>query len=103
MYKIKKGDTVQVTTGKDKGKKGKVISLMAGNTRALVEAINLVKKARRQTQQNQQGGIVSIEAPISISNLMLICKSCNKPTRIGFRIAKDGRKERICKRCQGVL
>lgn len=103
MLKIKKGDTVVVIKGKDKGKKGKVINVFAEQQKALVEAVNMVKKHRRQTRQDQQGGIVSIEAPIRISNIMVLCKGCNRPARIGFVIAKDGLKQRICKKCKGVL
>lgn len=103
MYKLKKGDTVEVLKGKDRGKKGKVIKIFAESNKALVEAINMVKKHRRQTRQDQQGGIVQIEAPIALSNLMVICKSCNKAARIGFVITKDGQKQRVCKKCQGVL
>jgi large subunit ribosomal protein L24 len=103
MHKIKKGDTVQVIKGKDTGKKGKVIFILDEGRRALVEGINLVKKHKRQTRQDQQGGIVSIEAPISIGNLMLFCKTCQKPVRAGFSILSDKTKTRICKVCKEVV
>ncbi len=103
MNKIKVGDTVIVTTGKDSGKKGKVIRLDAADARALVEGINLAKKHRRQTRQNQQGGIVDIEKPIAVSNLALFCKECNKATRVGMKLSADGKKERVCKKCKGVI
>jgi len=103
MLKIRKGDTVQVIKGKDRGKKGKVISLLNQNRRAIVEAINLVKKHKRQTRQDQQGGIVSIEAPIAIANLMFFCKSCNRPVRLGFSALKDKTKSRFCKSCKEVI
>lgn len=99
MYKIKKGDIVQVVKGKDKGKKGKVFSA-AREGRILVEGVNLVKKHKRQTRQDQQGGIVSVEASISAANLMLVCKHCDSVTRAGFLILKDGTKTRICKKCK---
>jgi large subunit ribosomal protein L24 len=103
MLKIRKGDTVQVIKGKDNGKKGKVITVFVGERRALVEGINLVKKHKRQTRQDQKGGIVSIEKPIGTSNLMVVCKSCARPVRIGFLVTKEGEKSRICKACKEVL
>ncbi|MDD5347145.1 MAG: 50S ribosomal protein L24 [Candidatus Omnitrophica bacterium] len=103
MLKVKKGDTVVVIKGKDRGKKGKVINVFGEERRALVEAVNMVKKHRRQARQDQQGGITSVEAPIRIANLMVLCKGCNRPARIGFIVGKDGLKQRFCKKCKGVL
>jgi large subunit ribosomal protein L24 len=103
MNKIKKGDTVQAIKGKDKGKKGKVIKILSGGRRALVEAINLVKKHKRSTRQDQQGGIMTIEAPINVANLMFFCKACNRPVRIGFTVLKDKTKSRFCKRCKEAV
>ncbi len=103
MLKIKKGDKVQVIKGRDKGKKGKVLSIFLSSRKSLVEGINLVKKHKRQTSQEQKGGIISIEAPISVANIMVFCKTCNKPTRVGFLTNKDNIKSRICKKCKGVL
>jgi large subunit ribosomal protein L24 len=103
MFKIKKGDTVEAIKGKDKGKKGKVLNVSLETGRALVEGMNLAKKHKRQTSQDQKGGIVSIEMPISISNIALVCKSCNHATRVGFTILKDGTKSRICKSCKEVI
>ena len=103
MFRIKKDDVVSVITGKDKGKKGKVVEVFPLLSRALVEGVNMVKKTRRRTQQNQQGGIVSIELPIHLSNLMLICKQCNKPTRFRAVILKDGTKVRECKKCGAAI
>ena len=100
MFKIILGDTVQVIKGKDRGKKGKILQILPERTKALVEGINLVKKHKRKTQQDQQGGIVSIEAKISMANLMLLCKHCNRPARIGITLLKDGTKTRLCKRCK---
>lgn len=100
MFKIRRGDIVQVIKGKDSGKKGKVLKVFPSQRRALVEAINLVKKHKRQTSQEQKAGIVSIEAPIDISNLMLFCKSCNSTVRVGFLVAKDKTKSRFCKNCK---
>lgn len=103
MFSIRKEDIVLVTTGKDKGKKGRVLTTFPKLSQALVEGINLVKKARRKSQQDQQGGIIDIEAPISISNLMLFCKSCNQAARVGIRVSPDGSKSRYCKKCEAVI
>jgi large subunit ribosomal protein L24 len=103
MFKIKKGDTVQVTKGKDKGKKGRVITIFTENHRALVEGVNMLKKHKRRTRDDQQGGIVSIEAPISIANLMLVCKACNRPARTGFKVMENKAKARYCKACNEVV
>jgi len=103
MYKIKREDTVQVTKGKDAGKKGRVLKIYAANNKALVEGVNMVKKHKRQTRQDQQGGVVSIELPISISNLMVLCKNCSRPARIGIKVLADGTKSRFCKSCNEVI
>jgi large subunit ribosomal protein L24 len=103
MLKVKKGDTVLVLKGKDRGKKAKVLNIFLSKGKALVEGINLVKKHRRQTNQNQKGGIVSIEAPIALANLMVFCKVCNKGSRVEFVKNQDNTKSRVCKKCKGVL
>ncbi len=103
MLRIKKDDQVMVITGKDKGKTGKVIQVLPEQFKAVVEKINMVKKAQRRTQQNQQGGFVELERPIHISNIMLIDKKTNKPTRIGASVLKDGSKIRISKRSGEVI
>jgi len=103
MFKIRRGDIVQVIKGKDSGKKGKVLSILTQRKCAFVEGLNLVKKHKRQTRQDQQGGILSIEAPVSLANLMLFCKHCNRPVRVGFSILKDGTKSRFCKSCKEAV
>ena len=103
MQKIKKGDTIQVIKGKDSGKKGKVLSVSLESGRALIEGINLAKKHKRQSSQDQKGGIISIEMPISVSNIALVCKSCNHATKVGFTVLKDGTKSRICKSCKEAI
>jgi large subunit ribosomal protein L24 len=103
MQKIKKNDTVQVVKGKDKGKQGKVISLVDAGARAIVEGLNLSKKHKRQSRQDQKGGIISIEMPISVANLMVFCKHCSKPARVGSMVLKDGTKSRFCKACKEAL
>lgn len=103
MFKIKRDDLVQVISGADKGKKGKVLKIFCKENRALVEGIKLAKKAKRKTQQDQTGGIASIETPISISSLLLVCKNCSRPTRVGFMKLKDGAKVRFCKACKEAI
>lgn len=103
MLRIKKNDQVMVIAGKDKGKTGKVLRVIPEQQRAVVEHINLVKKAQRKTQQNQQGGFVNIEAPIHLSNIMLVDKKSNKPTRFGVSILKDGSRVRVSKKSKEVI
>jgi large subunit ribosomal protein L24 len=97
MLHIKKDDTVMITVGKDRGKTGKVLRVFPKRQRALVEKLNLVKKAKRRTQQDQQGGFIELEAPIHVSNLMLVDKKTNKPARFSMSILKDGSKIRVSK------
>lgn len=95
---VKSGDTVKVIAGKDKGKEGKVLRTQPETERVVVEKINLMKKALRPTQANPSGGISTIEAPLAVSNVMLVCPSCKQPTRVGHRIDGD-KKVRVCKKC----
>ena len=99
--KIKKGDNVVVLTGRDKGRSGQVLVVMPKEDRAVVQGINLVKKHQRQTQQ-QEGGIISKEATIHLSNLSHI-DSDGKPTRVGFKVLEDGRKVRFAKRSGALI
>ena len=96
---VKKGDTVKVIAGKDKGKQGEIIRALPAKGRVVVEKVNIVKKAMRPTQQNPQGGISSVEAPINVSNVMLVCPSCKAATRVGHRFDEAGKKHRVCKKC----
>lgn len=95
---IKKGDKVKVLTGKDRGAEGVVLSARPSEQRVVVEKVNVVKKALRPTPSNPQGGISSIEAPIHVSNVQLICPSCKKPSRVSIK-REDGKKVRVCKKC----
>ncbi len=97
--RLKKDDKVKVLTGKDKGKIGKVLKVVKKTNRVVVENINVVKVHQRPTQANPQGGIVDKTMPIQISNLMVMCNSCVKPTRIGMKQLDDGKRVRICKKC----
>ncbi|MEI6131685.1 MAG: 50S ribosomal protein L24 [Bacillota bacterium] len=100
---VKKGDTVVVTTGVNKGKKGKVLFVDTDDSRVLVEGVNIRTKHKKAKNRYQQGGIIKQEVPVHNSNLMLICKKCNKPTKIGKQIFEDGSKSRICKQCGDVI
>lgn len=102
MIKIKKNDTVLVKSGKDKGKKGKVLRVFRNERKAIVENINLMKKAIRRTREDQKEGLVQMEAPIHLSNIMLICKQCNNSIRTKITVLKDGAKIRECKKCGSV-
>ena len=103
MLKIKKEDQVVIIAGKDKGKTGKVLEVLPRENRIVVEHINIMKKAQRRTQKNQQGGFVEIEVPLHISNVMLLDQKTNKPTRFGISILKDGSKVRISKKSGEVI
>ena len=101
--KIKQGDRVKVLTGKDKDAEGIVLSARPAEHRVVVEQVNVVKKAMRPTQANPEGGISSIEAPIDVSNVALICPSCKKPTRVGSRRDEAGKRIRVCKKCNADI
>jgi len=96
---VKKGDTVLVIAGKDNGKKGKIVQVLPKENRVVVEGVNVVKRHTRPSQKLPQGGIVEKEAPIHASNVMVICPSCGKPTRVGKKFLADGSKIRVCKKC----
>jgi large subunit ribosomal protein L24 len=97
MQKIKKGDKVVVLAGKDKGRTGEVVSVSPKESRAVVRGVNLIRRHQRQTQ-SQEGGIITKEAPIHLSNIALADPKDGKPTRIGFTFQKDGKKVRVAKR-----
>ena len=96
---IKKGDKVKVLSGKDKGKEGVVLRALPQKERVVVEKVNMIKKAMRPTQQNPQGGISTMEAPIHVSNVMLVCPSCKQATRVSRKRDEEGKKVRVCKKC----
>lgn len=99
--KLKRGDQVQVIAGKDKGKQGRILKIDRASARLIVEGLNMVKKTQRPKSQNDKGGIIEIEAPITASNLMLICRKCG-PTRITVKFDGD-KKNRICRKCGEIL
>jgi large subunit ribosomal protein L24 len=99
---IRTGDKVKIIAGKDKGKEAKVLATVPYKQRVIVERINMVKKATRPTQRNPKGGILEIEAPIHVSNVMLVCPSCSQPTRVG-RKREGGVRVRVCKKCSNDI
>jgi large subunit ribosomal protein L24 len=101
-YKLRKEDLVQVIAGKDKGKQGKILKIDHKKGRVIISGINMVKKAMKKKSQTDRGGIVEIEAPLHISNVMIICKKCNKPVRIGYKVEGEIKK-RVCRKCGEVL
>ncbi len=100
-FKIRKDDTVEIIAGKDKGKRGAVVRVIRDKDRVIVGGANLVKKAMKKRSQQDRGGIVEIEAPIHVSNVMIVCKKCG-PTRIGYKIDGD-KKIRVCRKCGEAL
>jgi large subunit ribosomal protein L24 len=103
MARIKKGDTVTVLSGKDRGKSGKVLRVWPERAQVLVERINLVKHFERRSQQNQAGGIVEREGPLAMAKLAVSCSRCRKPTRTGWSVSGSSDKQRICRHCKEAL
>ncbi len=101
--RLKKNDEVIVLTGRDRGKKGKVLKIFVDTNRAIVEGINMVQKHQRPSRENPKGGLVDREAKIHISNLQLICPKTGKPTKIGYTFLADGTKARLSKVSQEIL
>ena len=101
--KLKKDDTVVVLTGKDRGKKGRVLQVFPEEGRILVEAVNYRKVHRRPTQANPKGGVLQMEGPLSISNVGLVWPRCGKTARVGYMFLADGTKQRICKKCREII
>jgi len=100
---VKKGDKVKVIAGKEKGKEGKVLKALPREGRVIVEGVNLIKRAVRPTQKNPQGGFITKEAPLHVSNVMLICPSCGQPTRVGKKFLESGQKVRVCRKCEASI
>jgi large subunit ribosomal protein L24 len=100
---VRKGDTVVVLSGKDAGRKGKIVRTLPTSGRVVVEGVNMVKKHMRPRQQAMQGGIVSQEAPMHGAKVMLVCSRCGRPTRSAAKTLKDGNVVRACRKCGEVL
>ncbi len=106
MQRIKKGDTVEVIAGKDLGERGEVISVLPKEDRVVVHGVNILKKhnkARQAGNQQIPAQIVEFEGAIHLSNVLLVCPSCSKKTRVGFRVREDGYKVRVCKQCEAEI
>ncbi len=101
--KVVKNDNVLVISGNYKGKKGKVLKVFPKTSRIIVEGVNFIKKHTRPTQKNQQGGIIEKEAPISASNVMVVCPKCDTPSRLGKQVLEDGKRIRICRSCSEMI
>jgi large subunit ribosomal protein L24 len=102
-FHIKKNDLIMVTHGKEKGKSGRVLKVLPEKKKVLIEKINFVKRHSRPHGQQRRGGIIEKEAPLEISNVMLLCEKCNKPVRIGHRIVEGGKKVRVCRKCGEIF
>ena len=100
---LKKNDLVMVIAGKERGKSGRILRVFPGKNRVLIEKINFIKRHTRPSGGTRQGGIVEKEAPIHVSNVMVICEKCNLPIRVGRKILDDGSKVRTCKKCGELL
>ena len=101
---IRRNDTVLVTAGKDRGKRGRVLKINPDTNRVLVEGVNVISRHTRPNPgKNIKGGIMKREAPLHASNLQLVCPECGKQARIGHKILEDGRKVRTCRKCEGVV
>ena len=101
--KLKKGDEVEVLAGKDIGKRGAVMRVLPESNKVIVDRVNIAKKHQKPTKATMQGGIIDKEMPIHASNVGIVCKSCRKPSRIGYKIGDDGKKTRVCRKCGGDL
>lgn len=100
---IKKGDTVVVRAGKDKGKTSKVRRVLPGENKVVLERINIVKRHTKPSRSNAQGGVVEIESPLDRSKVMIYCQKCAKGVRVGIKILEDGTKNRFCKKCGEII
>jgi large subunit ribosomal protein L24 len=101
---IRKNDQVEILSGKDRGKRGRVLRIMPARSRAIVERINMLKRhTRPNPQRNIKGGVVEREASLHVSKLMIVCPECNKPARVRHKVLSDGRKVRTCASCDGVI
>jgi large subunit ribosomal protein L24 len=101
--KVRRNDTVQVMTGKDRGRRGEVRSVLTKDERVVVTGANLVKKHRRARSQIEPSQILTVEAPLAISNVRVVCRSCDRAVRVGFRQLEGGRKVRYCKKCDEAI
>jgi large subunit ribosomal protein L24 len=99
MAHVRRGDTVGVIAGRERGKRGKVLRILTEKNRVVIEKVNMIKKHQKPTQKVRQGGIIEREGPLALSNVLLVCTRCDRAVRTGIKILADGRKARVCKRC----
>lgn len=97
---VKRGDTVEVLSGKDKGKQGRIITALPKEGKVIVEGVAVVKKHQKARVQGQESGIINVEAPIDASNVLRVCPRCKRGVRVGVKVHEDGTKERYCKKCE---
>ncbi len=103
VVEIRKGDRVVILAGKEKGKHGKILRVLPKKERVVVEGLNLIKKAVKPTQKNPQGGIIDNEGSVNVSNVMLLCPSCDEPSRIKHQINAQGKSIRVCRKCEAEM
>ena len=103
MSRVKREDIVMVISGKDRGKKGKVLKTIPSEKKIIVEGVNFTKKHQRPTNQYREGGIIERESTIYVSKVMVVCPNCNKPTRVAHKILENGEKVRACKKCGEII
>ena len=101
--KIKKEDKVRIISGAYKGVEGKVLKVFPNDNKVIVEKVNFIKKHQRPTQQNPSGGVIEMESPINVSNVLLICSKCGEPTKAKMKILKDKSRTRICSKCGDMI
>ncbi len=101
--KVRRNDTVEVMRGKDRGRRGDVRRVITGASRVVVTGVNMVKKHRRARSANEPSDIIDMEAPLHVSNVRVVCRSCDAAVRVGFRLLEDGRKVRYCKACDEAM
>jgi large subunit ribosomal protein L24 len=100
--RIRKDDEVVVVSGKDRGRRGRVVQVLPKKGRVMVEGVARHKKSARPSRKRQQGGIIDVDLPVDLSNVMVVCKSCGQPTRVGHRVEGE-RKLRVCKKCESEI
>ena len=100
---VRRGDTVTVVSGKERGKRGKVLLVFPARGRVIVEKVNMIKKHQRPTQKLRQGGIIEREGSLHLSTVMVICPKCDRPARTGVQLLAEGKKVRVCKRCSEIV
>ncbi len=102
-WNLRKGDTVYVISGNDKGKKGKILKILRHKNRVVIEGVNVRKKHRRARRQGEQSGIVEMEMPIHVSNVMLVCPKCGDVVKVGRTVTSEGTHVRVCKKCGEMI